>query len=123
MTNEKAIMYLESWQIDLSRYSLQFEVFEKAIKALKVESYKKETGYGWIPVSERLPDAGDTYIVTIEYKGKFEGVDAADCVLTDDGYIDGKWNTWNDWIEGPATLYHVTAWMPLPDPYKAEMEV
>ena len=35
MTNEKAIMNLESWQIDLPTNSLQFEVFEKAIKALK----------------------------------------------------------------------------------------
>ena len=76
----------------------------------------------WIPVTERLPEVGDTYIVTIEYKGMFEGVDAADFVFTGDGYIDGKWNTWNDWVEDLATFYHVTAWMPLPDAYEGVKE-
>ena len=71
----------------------------------------------WIPVTERLPNVGDTYIVTIEYKGEFEGVDAADFVFTGDGYIDGKWDTLNDWIEDKPEFYHVTAWMPLPEPY------
>ena len=78
--------------------------------------------YRWIPVTERLPEVGDTYIVTIEYKGMFEGVDAADFVFTGDGYIDGKWDTLNDWIEDKPEFYHVTAWMPLPEPYTAESE-
>lgn len=74
----------------------------------------------WIPVSQMLPKDGDTYIVNIEYKGEFEGVDVASYNPGGNGYIDGKWDTWNDWIEDESKYYHVTAWMPLPDPYKED---
>ena len=74
----------------------------------------------WIPVSKRLPKVCDTYIVNIEYKGKFEGVDVANFTPGGNGYIDGKWDTWNDWVEDKKKYYHVTAWMPLPDPYKED---
>ncbi len=75
----------------------------------------------WIPVSERLPeDFGNDYLVNIEYKGDYEGIDIATYWMG--GYIDGLWTTPNDWIEGPPELWHVTAWMPLPQPYKVESE-
>jgi Protein of unknown function (DUF551). len=71
----------------------------------------------WIPVSERLPeDIGGEYLVNIEYKGEYEGIDIAEYQIG--GYMDGLWITSNDWIEGPAERWHVTAWMPLPQPYK-----
>lgn len=117
MTNEKAIMNLESWQIDLPTNSLQFEVFEKAIKALKVESCKKETEYGWIPVSERLP-SHDEYI---KNNGLFNVSDG-----------NRSYSEWFDIYEtkmfGEPTINGfrvdcaVTAWMPLPETYKAESE-
>jgi len=73
----------------------------------------------WIPVSERLPDTfGGDYLVTIEHKGEVEGVDQA--TYSTFGYIDGLWETVNDWIEGPSEDWHVIAWRPLPQPYKAE---
>jgi hypothetical protein len=73
----------------------------------------------WIPVTERLPDTfGGDYLVTIEHKGEVEGVDQA--TYSTLGYIDGLWETVNDWIEGPSEDWHVIAWMPLPHPYKAE---
>ena len=91
----------------------------ESIEALMAEGEIYDIEYPrWIPVTERLPEVGDTYIVTIEYKGKFEGVDAADFVFTGDGYIDGKWDTWNDWVEDKSEFYHITAWMPLPKPYE-----
>jgi len=75
----------------------------------------------WISVSERLPEAfGGDYLVTIEHKGEVEGVDQA--TYGTFGYIDGLWDTVNDWIEGYSEDWHVTAWMPLPQPYKAESE-
>lgn len=95
-------------------------IIEAIKRAPSVEPIKNKGE--WIAVSDRLPDAADTYIVTIEYKGDFIGVDAAEFVFTGDGYIDGKWNTWNDWKEGPDIFYHVSAWMPLPEAYKEEME-
>lgn len=71
----------------------------------------------WIPVTERLPEVGDTYIVTVTYKGEVLAVDAA-CFGPDCHYIDDMWATYNDWIEDNPELYHVTAWMPLPDAYE-----
>ena len=77
----------------------------------------------WIPCSERLPEFG-TYIVTVKQKYEFEQewnyyTDVASYV-SDDGYIDEHWDTFNDWIEGQET--HVISWMPLPEPYRGEGE-
>ena len=105
----------DTWIICIMSITNSLAVIADELEALRKG---KEGSDNWISVTERLPDAGDTYIVNIEYKGKFEGVDIAEFVFTDDGYIDGKWNTWNDWIEGNSTDYHVTAWMQLPEPYK-----
>ena len=72
----------------------------------------------WILCSDRLPEIGDTYIVTGKQKYPHEKdweyfVDVAD---SHGGYIDDFWNTFNDWKEGQET--HIIAWMPLPEPYK-----
>ena len=74
----------------------------------------------WISVEERLPDAIDSYIVVV--KQKYEGeaeweydTDVASFVFCD-GYIDGVWDTYNDWKEGQEC--HITHWMPLPEPPK-----
>lgn len=75
----------------------------------------------WIPCNERLPKDGDSYLVTIEYKGYAIGVDVATYSPVE-GYIDNHWETFNDWIEDDDSLYHITAWMSLPEPYKVESE-
>lgn len=72
----------------------------------------------WIPCKERLPEIGDTYIVTGIQKDAHEKewhyfVDVAS---SHGDYIDDYWDTFNDWIEGQET--HIIAWMPLPEPYK-----
>lgn len=93
----------------------------ESIEALMAEGEIYDIDYTrWIPVSERLPEDGDTYLVTIEYKGEVIGVDAASYSPVD-GYIDKHWETFNDWKEDDDSCYHVTAWMPLPE-YKAESE-
>lgn len=74
----------------------------------------------WIPVSERLPEVGNTCIVTGKQKYLWEKeweyfVDVAD---SGGDYIDDYWDTNNDWIEGQET--HIIAWMPLPEPWKGE---
>lgn len=83
--------------------------FDMAIKALEQ--------IRWISCTERLPEDGDTYLVTIEYNGKVIGVDAASYSPVE-GYIDKHWDTFNDWKEDEDSCYHVTAWMPLPKPYE-----
>ena len=86
----------------------------------------KERGWGpvkhgrWILCNERLPEIGDTYIVTGIQKDPHEKdwhyfVDVASNY---GDYIDDYWDTFNDWIEGQET--HIVAWMPLPEPYKMD---
>lgn len=76
----------------------------------------------WIPVTERLPEVVDTYIVAIKSKYDYEkdydyDVDVATYNPHEKAYIDDCWNTYNDWDEGQQYL-HITHWMPLPQPPK-----
>ena len=94
--------------------------YEAVIKDLRKRlRYKKGK---WIPTSEQLPMMGDTFLVTIEYKGEVIGVDAASYSPVE-GYIDKHWDTFNDWKEDDDSCYHVTAWMPLPEGYQKIKEV
>lgn len=107
MTNEEAIEILEErW-----RYSKTYkytdaeirEAFDTAIKALEQTR--------WIPVSERLPEVQDCYLVTTKWKGSYSG---------------------NVYVETNMAVYRertkewdcadIIAWMPLPQPYEAESE-
>lgn len=81
-----------------------------------LDAMQKLENSSWVPCSERLPEDGDTYLVTIEYNGEVIGVDAASYSPVE-GYIDKHWDTFNDWKEDDDSCYHVTAWMPLPKPY------
>lgn len=69
----------------------------------------------WIPVSEGLPKTCDVYNVT----RRIAGVD-----ITDSCYYDGC-GTWYDdtRINHERNYLHdITAWMPLPEPWKGESE-
>ena len=73
----------------------------------------------WINVKEKLPSVINTYLVTIKQKYQHEkeweyNVDVATYVDSG-GYIDDRWDTYNDWIEGQET--HVTHWAMLPGPF------
>lgn len=76
---------------------------------------------GWIPVTERLPEVMDNYLVVVKCKYDCESeyriyVDVATYdPYTGNAYIDDCWNTWNDLGEGEQYL-HITHWMPLPAP-------
>lgn len=74
----------------------------------------------WIPVSERLPEVGDTYIVSGRMKYDFEKeytyfTDCAEYLPSNIGGAD--WGTWTDWYEGQQE-YEILAWKPLPEPYE-----
>ena len=101
MTNEEAIKKLEHY-----RYCLNFqygwygkdddEAIDMAIKALEQTR--------WIPVSERLPKEDGCYLVTTTGTNN----DIIDIAY----YTDGIWHK----------ASKIKAWMPLPEPYKAESE-
>jgi hypothetical protein len=69
----------------------------------------------WIPVSEGLPKVADCYAVTRQI-----GSD----LIVDACFFDGI-NTWhndNRINHERNYLTNIVAWMPLPEPYKAESE-
>ena len=70
----------------------------------------------WIPCSERLPKAGIRYQVTFE-SGEVGYADFRNKIFLLDGSV--KENVWEieEYYEEDG---EVIAWMPLPEPYKAE---
>ena len=67
---------------------------------------RSEVPSEWIPVTERLPDEMGMYLVTLDYQEKGKGVVSLWFHNDEIGWNRG----WNE---------NVTAWMPLPKPYKA----
>lgn len=60
----------------------------------------------WIPVSEKLPEKGGDYLVTIEWKGSYSG----------DVYTETNMAVYRE-KEEEWDCAGVVAWMPLPEPY------
>ena len=89
---------------------------EMQIKALGMAIEALEQQPKWTPVTERLPEIGDTVIISGKTKYKHEKeyeyfVDAA---------FYEPWqgfSTFNDWYEGQDE-FEIVAWMPLPEPYE-----
>ena len=83
----------------------------------------REQEQKWISVEERLPEVLDLYLVVVKQKYSWEKTYriSTDCAsyqpFGEDGYIDGCWDTCNDWDEGEDYI-HITHWMPMPEPPK-----
>ena len=72
---------------------------------------------GWIPVSERLPENGCGVLATVN--GKHNNTTFIDALEIAEYDSDEGWiiEGYLDWINPD-----VTAWMPLPEPYKESEE-
>lgn len=82
----------------------------------KVVSSAKHSG-GWIPCSERLPELGKRYLVSVIWEDEWHNYRKPavyDAVFGGDGL----WHTNNY----EPTPYEVIAWRELPEPYKPEGE-
>lgn len=64
---------------------------------------------GWIPVEERLPDAGREVLAYIKHN------------YADDGWRAYRVFEYTDHWVGMDNLCEVVAWMPLPEPYHPEV--
>lgn len=72
----------------------------------------------WIPVSERLPEKSYGCLVTV-YDTDLRTQDEFENILPYFVGYDGE--TWNN-ADGEPIPFEVTAWMPLPEPYKEDKE-
>ena len=75
-----------------------------------------EEGKQWIPCSERMPEQPYGCLVTVEDEEPMTGR-MFETILPYFVGWDGE--RWND-SEGEQCPFEVIAWMPLPEPYKAE---
>ena len=115
MTREDAKDYIREW----CPYDRQEEIIESLDQEPK-----------WIPVSERLPEHDGKYLVTMKgimsnffyigttsYAKDLHRVDKYD-------FRSGIGDGWYNYDEeyGHYKIDNVVAWMPLPEPYKAESE-
>lgn len=142
MTREEAITIMQVYKEELEHriakidydvgaidlYSIQVEAYDMAIEALSAEA-------GWIPCSERLPKELEAVNVTWVnhnppvYYQYTKDVPNADTAV----YYRGAWYWWDATVidllgEYDGAYVHgiepidkdieVTAWMPLPTPYK-----
>ena len=99
MTNEEAIERIQSIKSKVSLYDdvVALRMAEEALE-------NQKTGH-WIPISERLPNFNDIVLASAD-----SDYDELRVILT---IYSGE----EFWFNGK-----IKAWMPLPEPYKAESE-
>ena len=114
MNNQEAIKAMHNLNMVLSITPSEREAVNMAIAALEEQQSRREwyqKGYAdgkkdaendrWVPVEERLPEDGETVLCT----------DGAYIYLTE---YDADWDAAFGDMDG------ITAWQPLPEPYRPE---
>ena len=87
------------------------DLVDDLIEIVKQEA--EQYNNGWIPCSERLPEDGETYLVT--------NAESFGQCHTYKGWYDGKHKIWH--MEGNfERKMNVVAWQPLPQPYQPKGE-
>lgn len=99
------------WMQDIvNRYKLvTARDFLEMIEQLQEDLEQDEKENGWIPVSERLPEASGTYQVTCMDGRIYHSTYAK---------FQSKLKRWD--LTGARSYWKVTAWMPLPEPMKED---
>lgn len=116
MTENEAIKYLEcfeDWNEDDEwlRRDIMEEFIECCTKALiEIQQYNEQCRYNWIPVEERLPEEDERVMISTR-----NGVVKEGTYTERYGYTMRKGFFTENCFED---LQGVTAWQPLPEPYK-----
>lgn len=104
MQKQEAIDALECYRRNTAHILGDNDEKVKTIDTCIMLVQEAEETEKWIPVSERLPDIHDEVLVTARGEVSIAWL-----------YVDGKWRS-NDM---PQPMFKdITAWMPLPEPYK-----
>ena len=125
MTNKEAKDYLLNVSYMIGTTAVEYmtqkdgDKIREAIKTLTVSSAQPEQR--WIPVSERLPE--DEYVLISKIPTKISGNKWSVAIAIRTADPRSRKIQWRDSGFGVIQDDKVLAWMPLPEPYKAESEV
>lgn len=127
---------LEKILEEIDAHAIEFEIFGTSDDYISIgwvkDIIRKHMNDGWIPVEERLPEEHSSIFAKFKGTTKWNNAMFETCsnevnitIEDDEGKSvtahahtnDGKWKC--DLLRlNPQ--YHVTAWRPLPDPYRPE---
>ena len=120
---EKKVIGAECYHVVCTKCRTSSHIFNTEAEA--IEAWNRAMGGNdinvptkWIPISERLPEEDEEVLVTVRFDGYR---DVKPCVYVEvANRIGDKWTSFTDEFKGARRNHHVIAWMPLPEPYRAE---
>ena len=101
-------MNLDEWCTDCKEYDQERHCCPRWNRVIRQTLKDAQPEPQWIPVSERLPEVGRSVLFSRRSMDTREG-----CLQADDKWWQYRWNE-------ILNANQVTAWMPLPEPYRAE---
>lgn len=104
---ERLMQYADKYSGCYKYAGVYVKVIQDMIEQLLADLEEDEKENGWIPVSERLPEASGTYQVTCMDGRIYRSTCAK---------FQSKLKRWE--LTGARSYWKVTAWQPLPAPYK-----
>lgn len=113
---KKLIDAIETYAKDKTDIGYWYDRLWGMRMAIEIINQQPKVGE-WIPCSERLPDEGKEVLISYDY-------DSFDIEMTPKRYLgvmigyyeDSEWWSGDEWTDG------VTAWYPLPEPWKGDLK-